>query len=166
MADPGFSKEGCQPSGSAAGIDFIKFSEKLHEIENNSVAKGAPPRSATADYNFVCSFQTGGLPQHMFTVLSVCLFQTGRLPQHMFTAAHLGAVRLPGHRARQTVLRALPAVRLRAGHRRLHLPRETQPHALSVRAQHDVTSGMSGLPREVLHGPALYAGGENVAPAK
>ena len=75
-------------------------------------------------------------------------------------------MRLPGHRARQTLLRAVPAVRLRPGHRRLHLPGEAQPHALSVCTEHDVTSGVPGLPGEVFHGLALHAGGENMAPAE
>ena len=43
---------------------------------------------------------------------------------------------------------------------------EAQPHALSVRTEHDVTSGVPGLPGEVFHGLALHAGGENMAPAE
>ena len=38
---------GRQPPGGAPGYDFIKFSQKLHEIEKKLVARGgggAPPR--------------------------------------------------------------------------------------------------------------------------
>ena len=38
VAEPGFSKGALTPEG---GYDFIKFSEKLHEIENKLAARSA-----------------------------------------------------------------------------------------------------------------------------
>ena len=44
-ADPGFPVGGgTDPRGGAPTYNFVKFSEKLHEIE---IILGAPPKSAT-----------------------------------------------------------------------------------------------------------------------
>ena len=41
-ADPGFYQEGAPTLRGAPTYDFVKFSEKLHEIEK-MVRRGAPP---------------------------------------------------------------------------------------------------------------------------
>ena len=57
-ADPGFPVGGgADPLGGAPTYDFVKFSEKLHEIKTNLGCRGAragsapPPKSATAYCN-------------------------------------------------------------------------------------------------------------------
>ena len=54
VADPGFPRGGgANPQGGAPRYDFIKFSQKLHEIKENSAPRGGraspvpPLRSAT-----------------------------------------------------------------------------------------------------------------------
>ena len=46
MADPGFPRGGgANPQGGAPGYDFIKISQKLHEIKEKSAPRGDPPLS-------------------------------------------------------------------------------------------------------------------------